>query len=114
MDDACLWPSCRLNSNPSTTSRKSTGKHTKRLAYFLEALERKGSEYGAYNSSCSPQLLTRNRPKLLGIPDTVIDDNEQISQDAHDDERQIRLDTDRSFVLYPVGELRRYASGSSF
>ena len=91
-----------------------TGKHTKRLAYFREALGKKGSEYGAYNDSCSPQLLTRNRPKLLGIPDTVVDDNEGISQDAHDDERQIRLDTDRSFVLYPVGELRRYASGSSF
>ncbi|KAI0073116.1 hypothetical protein K474DRAFT_1666999 [Panus rudis PR-1116 ss-1] len=28
------------------------------------------------------------------------------STEEHPDERQIRLDTDRSFVLYPVGETR--------
>lgn len=28
----------------------------------------------------------------------------ELSPAAHPDERQIRLDTERSFVLYPVGE----------
>ena len=50
------------------------------------------------------------RPKLLNVSDTkpVVDqkplkdllDEEKL---PHQDERQIGLDTDRSFVLYPVG-----------
>ncbi|KAG5640707.1 hypothetical protein DXG03_007476 [Asterophora parasitica] len=56
-------------------------------------------------------------PKLLHVSDTHkipspqkeaesedVKDEEHEEEEEHRDERQIRLDTDRSFVLYPVGE----------
>lgn len=65
--------------------------------------------------------VTRSRPKLLHVEpeelknralatEGVPDDEEPQENDTteevvpHADERQIGLDTDRSFVLYPVGE----------
>lgn len=49
------------------------------------------------------------RPQLLGAPKSAPvavkeEENEVEIPTPHRDERQIRLDTDRSFVLYPVGE----------
>ena len=70
----------------------------------------------------------RNRPRLLNVddrayasedkreaPDSSLwsdasfdlsspPDEHQLTGEPHSDERQITLDTDRSFVLYPVGE----------
>src|SRR6267154_739160 len=50
------------------------------------------------------------RPRLLHL-DLDLDrdvnqspQNYQEEHEPHQDERQIRLDTDRSFVLYPVGD----------
>ncbi|EIN08170.1 hypothetical protein PUNSTDRAFT_52640 [Punctularia strigosozonata HHB-11173 SS5] len=47
-------------------------------------------------------------PKLLHAEDALLRDGEDInaslSMSEHSDERQIKLDTDRSFVLYPVDE----------
>lgn len=65
--------------------------------------------------------VTRSRPKLLhvkpeelkkwplateGVPDDEEPPENDTSEEVvpHADERQIGLDTDRSFVLYPVGE----------
>lgn len=49
-----------------------------------------------------------SRPRLLHVhPDLDVNLSPQNSHNEHDphqDERQIRLDTDRSFVLYPVGD----------
>ncbi|KAG6851800.1 hypothetical protein C0991_009189, partial [Blastosporella zonata] len=44
-------------------------------------------------------------PEILGVSKMIKKKTEEdvIAQDEHSDERQIRLDTDRSFVLYPVG-----------
>lgn len=69
--------------------------------------------------------MGRDRPQLLhlelpsGQDDTGAsplsinaenksDDNDDEPEQLipHPDERQVRLDTDRSFVLYPVGEAR--------
>ena len=53
-----------------------------------------------------PQLLNFTfRPSLLHVDVNAIHpiENEK-EHDLHRDERQIRLDTDRSFVLYPVGD----------
>lgn len=49
------------------------------------------------------------RPQLLGAPKSALvavkeEEYEAEVPTPHRDERQIRLDTDRSFVLYPVGE----------
>ncbi|KAK0480718.1 rab-GTPase-TBC domain-containing protein [Armillaria novae-zelandiae] len=42
-------------------------------------------------------------PKLLNVPDGAHQDISELDDlPSHTDERQIRLDTDRSFVLYPV------------
>jgi hypothetical protein len=67
----------------------------------------KEQTYGA----CLPWFDSRSpsypfRPKVLhaqpqSIPE-VVDDDDRSS--CHPDERQIKLDTERSFVLYPVGE----------
>ena len=40
----------------------------------------------------------------LGVDKREKDTSRSISVDSHPDERQIKLDTDRSFVLYGVGE----------
>ncbi len=62
--------------------------------------------------------INRSRPKLLHVEAAElkkwslategVSDDEQLSEgkisEEHADERQIGLDTDRSFVLYPVGE----------
>lgn len=60
-------------------------------------------------SPLSPHLLSLTfRPRLLHVD--VVNTNATHStehekeHDLHRDERQIRLDTDRSFVLYPVGD----------
>ena len=44
-------------------------------------------------------------PLLLGVDTKDAEDilNAAEEEVVHDDERQIRLDTDRSFVMYPVG-----------
>jgi hypothetical protein len=46
------------------------------------------------------------RPRLLHLDRDVNQSpqNYQEEHEPHQDERQIRLDTDRSFVLYPVGD----------
>jgi len=56
-----------------------------------------------------PFLLNLNftfRPRLLHVDvnPTRPAENEK-EHELHRDERQIRLDTDRSFVLYPVGDV---------
>jgi hypothetical protein len=59
-----------------------------------------------YSITCPPLNFTF-RPRLLHVD---VDrahpppENEK-EHDLHRDERQIRLDTDRSFVLYPVGDV---------
>ena len=73
------------------------------------------------------RVVTQNRPKLLHLDDRIVGDRSATDSVAasspdeqnaaneggdganekerpHADERQIELDTDRSFVLYPVGE----------
>jgi hypothetical protein len=42
------------------------------------------------------------RPRLLHVDVNAPENQKEL--DPHQDERQIRLDTDRSFVLYPVGD----------
>ena len=59
-----------------------------------------------HHSPLFPQLLNFTfRPSLLHVDVNAIHaaENEK-EHDLHRDERQIRLDTDRSFVLYPVGD----------
>lgn len=41
---------------------------------------------------------------ILHATSNVEEDGGQSIEEPHPDERQIQLDTDRSFVLYPVGE----------
>lgn len=57
-----------------------------------------------------PFLELYSRPRLLHVdPDLDVKQSPQNfnkEHDPHQDERQIRLDTDRSFVLYPVGDAR--------
>jgi len=56
-----------------------------------------------------------NRPQLLHaskLAEKTEEKGELVEE--HRDERQIRLDTDRSFVLYPVGEKALPAPVSSF
>ena len=51
----------------------------------------------------NPTLLCR--PEVLGVFQKA--EKQSLTGEIHcehRDERQIRLDTDRSFVLYPVGE----------
>jgi len=51
---------------------------------------------------------TRAWPHLLHVDTGHLDTPlPPVSQDPHPDERQIGLDTDRSFVLYPVGKRAR-------
>jgi hypothetical protein len=57
-----------------------------------------------------PFLELYFRPRLLHVDLDLNHDvnqspqNHQEEHEPHQDERQIRLDTDRSFVLYPVGD----------
>lgn len=44
----------------------------------------------------TPNDLAKNETLVPGVTEPV---------EEHEDERQIQLDTDRSFVLYPVGEI---------
>jgi TBC1 domain family member 20 len=56
-----------------------------------------------------------SRPKLLHVDvnhDPFLANQKEL--DPHQDERQIRLDTDRSFVLYPVGDSLPYTHIASF
>lgn len=49
----------------------------------------------------------RHRMKQPNVPrehENADDEKRTSSSAAHPDERQIKLDTDRSFVIYPVGE----------
>ncbi len=60
------------------------------------------------------KLTLLNRPKLLHIHPIDehhenTDTSESNDTEPHVDERQIQLDTDRSFVLYPVGIPHLYA-----
>ena len=63
------------------------------------------------NRTSRPQLLgvsaahTRNVEPLSVEKNEEENRGEELMSQSHRDERQIRLDTDRSFVLYPVGEL---------
>lgn len=51
------------------------------------------------------KLNSDNRPELLDVSPQTRQKSELDSEEKeHRDERQILLDTDRSFVLYPVGE----------
>ncbi|KAF5378866.1 hypothetical protein D9615_006927 [Tricholomella constricta] len=64
-----------------------------------EDLRRRSLQTGGFGPSrveLWPQLL-----HVSGTPTTP--EKEPLVTDEHRDERQIRLDTDRSFVLYPVG-----------
>ena len=57
------------------------------------------------HSITRPFLELYSRPRLLHLdvnPSQPPDNLKEL--DPHPDERQIRLDTDRSFVLYPVGD----------
>jgi hypothetical protein len=66
---------------------------------------------GSTNGSSRPQLLGVSPAHIhtaeLPSTENKVDENdrEELIPQPHRDERQIRLDTDRSFVLYPVGEL---------
>jgi hypothetical protein len=56
--------------------------------------------------SLAPFPHLSSRPRLLHVdvnPTHFSDDQKE--HEPHQDERQIRLDTDRSFVLYPVGDV---------
>jgi hypothetical protein len=53
----------------------------------------------------SPSYYYFIRPKLLHVHMNTLEIPEG---EPHRDERQIRLDTDRSFVLYPVGDAHPY------
>ena len=59
-----------------------------------------------HHSPLFPQLSNFTfRPRLLHVDVNAIHPTENEKEhDLHRDERQIRLDTDRSFVLYPVGD----------
>jgi hypothetical protein len=62
-----------------------------------------------HHSPLSPHLLNLTfRPRLLHVDsanaNTMHPTENEKEHDLHRDERQIRLDTDRSFVLYPVGD----------
>lgn len=63
------------------------------------------------NGSLRPQLLglspvhTQASESLSKEAHTEENDKPELRSQPHRDERQIRLDTDRSFILYPVGEL---------
>ena len=61
------------------------------------------ASYRARLLSVDPQ---RNDPPPYTIhPENAADTNiDQLEVKAHDDEHQVHLDTDRSFVLYSVGE----------
>jgi hypothetical protein len=58
----------------------------------------------------APLTAFHIRIKLLGGVEETISSSTNVDQSTadtsipHPDERQITLDTDRSFVLYPVGE----------
>lgn len=73
-------------------------------------------KYGVLCARFASTFLTFPRPRLLGVNpnrdehkrDTSIYHEKEGSK--HSDEHQIRLDTDRSFVLYPVGERGQHAS----
>jgi hypothetical protein len=81
-------------------------------------------EYRLPHSGCDYNFMTC-RPKLLRVAPTCSEADESggpnvetTSTDAspakaHRDERQIQLDTERSFVLYPAGE-RLYDVHSSY
>jgi hypothetical protein len=71
-------------------------------------------------ASCLAQSCLRYRSKLSNVDLALLsptgrnkdDEFHALKKDSapkvvepHPDERQVRLDTDRSFVLYPVGEL---------
>lgn len=64
----------------------------------------------AYNPRIFHPFFTRYRPLLLGVDPqltfttTQEHDSDDDGQTPHSDEGQIKLDTDRSFVLYPVGD----------
>ena len=91
--------------------------------------ERTAYTYGELTGSVRLLYDTmRRRPRLLNVddrayasqdkreaPDSSLwsnasfdlsspPDEQQLTGEPHSDERQITLDTDRSFVLYPVGE----------
>jgi hypothetical protein len=57
-------------------------------------------------------LSHAGRPALLGVrvpseppPYAEVSPEPSINDPPHPDERQVRLDTDRSFVMYPVGNV---------
>jgi len=62
----------------------------------------------SYYCSCAEE---EHRPKLLNVSRTHSTREESTTETVpHEDERQIGLDTDRSFVLYPVGGMSVYPS----
>lgn len=65
--------------------------------------------YGASSTGTTWLTYYIARPKLLHaivpLEADSLDLSREPNTDSHRDERQIGLDTDRSFVLYPVGEL---------
>ena len=71
---------------------------------------RRGSKYGELRAYIFTQPLAElgicDRPTLLHVSELSIEASKALHFDEsppHQDERQIGLDTDRSFVLYPVG-----------
>lgn len=61
--------------------------------------------------SLTSAVLRAYRPQLLRVPQSKVEQKEAEGEEEEDkelephaDERQIKLDTDRSFVLYPVGD----------
>ena len=68
--------------------------------------------------SLSKPMRRRRRRRSLSVPskqelsssDSEKESSHSSSTESHPDEHQIKLDTDRSFVLYGVGELLHYVS----
>ncbi|KAF9031640.1 hypothetical protein BDZ89DRAFT_1063779 [Hymenopellis radicata] len=60
--------------------------------------------FGAERRQIWPKLL---RVPLIDEDDEKADTSESTDTDPHVDERQIQLDTDRSFVLYPVDDAKK-------
>jgi TBC1 domain family member 20 len=76
--------------------------------------------YAFLNGHFPPFLELYFRPRLLHLHLDLNPDvnhspqNYHEEHEPHQDERQIRLDTDRSFVLYPVGDAHPNPTSSTF
>ncbi|KAJ3502505.1 hypothetical protein NLJ89_g8855 [Agrocybe chaxingu] len=84
--------------------RRSTDTKPSRLSLDWNALRKRSLEPGGFGEDRAdlwPKLLNVSQEKALNVYQDAKLEDPKVETPPHQDERQIGLDTDRSFVLYP-------------